>query len=189
MLVSWVYAQRPSYAGTSVKGVPELASRFKDPADVNVVNRVGVDDVNAVTEPIPVDARGDVKLVQRVNTWPKENRPFWVLNADQIERHRNTRPGWGLQQQQATGNNLEVNQEQRGTFVPDQRREATLETDQTEADSNQQQRRIQPDQISSRSGASSRNLGAGYGRRDRALFTPEEVLWDARESRLRNRNY
>nr|CAI5823910.1 unnamed protein product [Callosobruchus analis] len=86
------------YAGTSVKGVPELASRFRKPADdVSVLNRAAVED-RVMTEPIPVDALGDHRLVQRVNTWPKENRPFWLINAEQIERHRNTRPGidWNM---------------------------------------------------------------------------------------------
>lgn len=39
---------------------------------------------------IPIDAHGDIALVNRLNTWPRQTRPFWLLNADQIEAHRNT---------------------------------------------------------------------------------------------------
>ncbi|KAJ8923553.1 hypothetical protein NQ315_010131 [Exocentrus adspersus] len=85
-------AQRPFYAGTSAKVYPELANRFKDPdssSDSNtILNRVGDSD-SKTTSKIPIDARGDVDLVNRLNTWPRENRPFWLLNADAIERHRN----------------------------------------------------------------------------------------------------
>lgn len=84
-------AQRPSYAGTSPKGFPSLANRFKDPNDtnVNVGNRLG-EGPSSTTGRIPIDALGDGQLVDRLNQWPRENRPFWLLNFDHIEAARNS---------------------------------------------------------------------------------------------------
>lgn len=80
-------AQRPSYAGISPKGYPNLAERFKDPNKSETIeNRFG--DATSTTGRIPVDALGDEKLVNRLNQWPRENRPFWLLNADHIEASR-----------------------------------------------------------------------------------------------------
>lgn len=93
------YAQRPSYAGSSAKGRPGLASRFKEnstSSTVSVGNRVG-EDATGTTEKLPVDARGDAFLVNRLNQWPRENRPFWLLNADQIEAARNPQGSQGNQ--------------------------------------------------------------------------------------------
>ncbi|KAJ3640014.1 hypothetical protein Zmor_003337 [Zophobas morio] len=83
-------AQRPMYAGSRPIGRPDLASRFRDPNEestVAVFNRVGED---GTTAKIPVDARGDAVLVDRLNQWPREHRPFWLLNADHIEASRNS---------------------------------------------------------------------------------------------------
>ena len=89
-MISITLAQRPSYAGTRPIGRPELASRFRDSdestSNVNFENRLGNEENS---ERIPIDARGDYDLVQRVKQWPRENQPFWVLNSDQIEAHRN----------------------------------------------------------------------------------------------------
>ncbi|KAJ8977323.1 hypothetical protein NQ317_018605 [Molorchus minor] len=67
-------AQRPSFAGTSAKGYPDLASRFKD-ADLNdttssdVENRFGA--TSTTTNRLPVDARGDADLIKRIEQWPR----------------------------------------------------------------------------------------------------------------------
>lgn len=100
-------AQRPSYAGTSPKGFPSLANRFKDPNEsATLENRIG--ETTSTTGRIPVDALGDGQLVDRLNQWPRENRPFWLLNADHIEASRNNsrRP---------------VNVQSRSSFVSKQR--------------------------------------------------------------------
>lgn len=106
-LLAITTAQRPSYAGTSLKGYPELASRFGGPdsaADdnVRVANRIGEQD--GPTPKIPTDARGDVALVNRLNQWPRDNRPFWLLNSDHIEKQRrqNGQQRIGQQNQQST---------------------------------------------------------------------------------------
>lgn len=95
-MVALTFAQRPSYASSGPIGRPGLASRFKDDnassTTVAVVNRVGED---GSTQKIPVDARGDVDLVNTLNTWEREHQPFWLLNADHIEKARNTTRGTG----------------------------------------------------------------------------------------------
>jgi len=101
-------AQRPGYLGSGPIGYPGLASRFKDDSQpsssVSVNNRLGGN--GGTTPKIPVDARGDVDLVVRLNNWPRENRPFWFLNADAIEAQRNpqgTTNTQGFQQQNLQG--------------------------------------------------------------------------------------
>lgn len=101
-----ITAQRPSFAGTSPKGFPSLANRFKDPNETATLeNRVG--ETTSTTGRIPVDALGDNQLVNRLNQWPRENRPFWLLNADHIEAARNT-------------NKTPVNVQSRSSFVSGQ---------------------------------------------------------------------
>lgn len=99
-----VSSQRPSYAGLSSRGVPELASRFRtDSTDSTstttttgttggIANRVGDTDstTSSSTPRLPIDARGDAELVNRINQWPRENQPFWFINSGHIEKHRNT---------------------------------------------------------------------------------------------------
>lgn len=69
---------------------------------VSVNNRLGED---GSTEKIPVDARGDYDLVKRLEQWPREHRPFWLLNAEAIEaaRSRNLLLEQAQQQQNANG--------------------------------------------------------------------------------------
>lgn len=85
-------AQRPTYAGTSAKGYPELASRFADPDAPDSSNQATIEsrlgDPDSSNLKIPVDARGDAVLVNRLNQWPRENRPFWLINSDHIENQR-----------------------------------------------------------------------------------------------------
>lgn len=96
-LVAVVSAQRPFYAGSRPIGVPDLASRFGDDSSESASSRPEIGNRNGfgdggTTIRIPIDARGDVNLVNRINQWPRENQPFWYINADHIEKHRNTRP-------------------------------------------------------------------------------------------------
>lgn len=104
-LFALAMAQRPTYAGSGPIGRPELASRFRDPNEVSTVavnNRLGED---GSTEKIPVDARGDYDLVKRLEQWPREHRPFWLLNAEAIEaaRSRNLLLEQAQQQQNSNG--------------------------------------------------------------------------------------
>ncbi|KAJ8937167.1 hypothetical protein NQ318_009369 [Aromia moschata] len=92
-LIAAVSAQRPFYAGSRPIGVPDLANRFKDTSspDQTIVNRVA-EATPTSTRRIPIDARGDQELVDRLEQWPRENQPFWLLNAQHIENHRNPQP-------------------------------------------------------------------------------------------------
>lgn len=47
---------------------------------------------------LPVDAHGDVDLVNRIKTWPRDKQPFWYINWQAIQAHR----GDQQQQQQQT---------------------------------------------------------------------------------------
>jgi len=37
---------------------------------------------------LPVDAHGDIDLVNRIKTWPRDKQPFWYLNWQAIQAHR-----------------------------------------------------------------------------------------------------
>ncbi|KAK4881180.1 hypothetical protein RN001_004499 [Aquatica leii] len=89
VVIEMVITQRPNYLSGS--SYPQLANRFKpentEATTIGFNNRLGEN--SGTTEKIPVDARGDAELINRIKTWPRENVPFWVLNADHIENHRN----------------------------------------------------------------------------------------------------
>lgn len=104
-LVAITVAQRPPYAGKRPIGVPELASRFRPEgesstsitatqADNSLSNRLGEDSANG--EKLPVDALGDADLVNRLKQWPRDQQPFWLLNAAAIEEHRRQQPSVNL---------------------------------------------------------------------------------------------
>ncbi|KAF2905022.1 hypothetical protein ILUMI_01150 [Ignelater luminosus] len=92
-LLAVTLAQRGDFAGRGPIGYPGLAARFRNDDDDNSVStpsNVGSRfNDNRPTERIPIDARGDADLVNRLNSWPRETRPFWILNAEQIEASRN----------------------------------------------------------------------------------------------------
>ncbi|KAF2905024.1 hypothetical protein ILUMI_01152 [Ignelater luminosus] len=90
-VVATALAQRPWYAGSGPIGYPGLAPRFKTDGDSEPPVAANPNDYyNVPPTGIPIDAHGDVALVNRLNTWSRQNRPFWLLNAEQIEAHRNT---------------------------------------------------------------------------------------------------
>lgn len=37
---------------------------------------------------LPVDAHGDIDLINRIKTWPRDKQPFWYLNWQAIQAHR-----------------------------------------------------------------------------------------------------
>ncbi|KAL5292712.1 hypothetical protein ACFFRR_011470 [Megaselia abdita] len=62
--------------------------------DVSFGNRFGgntnsVDSINTVPSRLPYDAHGDAGLVNYLNRQPLDNRPFWLINYQAIEAHRN----------------------------------------------------------------------------------------------------
>ncbi|KAK9758484.1 hypothetical protein QE152_g365 [Popillia japonica] len=97
-IIATTMSQRPPYAGSRPIGVPELHNRFRteetaSTTPVPLGNRLGEGSNNQIAnEKIPVDALGDRELVDRLQQWPRENQPFWLLNAEAIEAHRQRQP-------------------------------------------------------------------------------------------------
>lgn len=95
LLLSVVNAQRGSYAGVrpisnGIKGpFPDastgLSNRFGDDNSLN--NNINGNPNNQ--RPLPVDALGNVHLVNTLVERPWYQQPFWLLNYQQIEAHRN----------------------------------------------------------------------------------------------------
>lgn len=101
-LVGLAAAQRPPYAPNPVR-YPDVAPRFRTPesdaqAAVDLASRSGGLDVSTTTIRLPVDARGNVDVVNQIQQWPEDKRPFWYINAEAIEKSRsNAVPAPGQQ--------------------------------------------------------------------------------------------
>lgn len=95
-------AQRGSYAG-----VRPISNGIKGPfpeQPSGITNRFGEE--NGLTpQKLPIDALGDANLVNTLLNRPQHQQPFWLLNWQQIEAHR--------EQPQLSGNHLA----HRGSFV------------------------------------------------------------------------
>ncbi|XP_031342302.1 uncharacterized protein LOC116170211 [Photinus pyralis] len=111
LTVTVALGQKPNYLAGNV-GQPDLAYRFRTNETTTVQTlgfRLG-DEEGGTTRKIPVDARGDPTLVDRLNTWPDKNKPFWLLNYEKIEATRNQQPQQGTNQMT---NNQPVNTQDR----------------------------------------------------------------------------
>jgi hypothetical protein len=80
VLISVANAQRGSYAGVRpiINGIK---GDFPTP-DSGISSRFGGSE-------LPIDALGDVNLVNKLSERPRYQQPFWLLNYEQIEAHRN----------------------------------------------------------------------------------------------------
>ncbi|CAG5020493.1 unnamed protein product [Parnassius apollo] len=78
-----VFGQRPSFAGSRPIGYPELENKTTPPAD-ELGNRFG----EGTTQRLPVEALGDRDLVDRLSKLPLDKQPFWFINWQAIEAHR-----------------------------------------------------------------------------------------------------
>lgn len=92
-----VEAQRPPYAGSSNRYpvvLPQYLEGREPAAASSTVDGIGnrIDAAPAAPtirpEDLPVDALGDVELINRIKTWPRDKWPFWYLNWVQIQEHR-----------------------------------------------------------------------------------------------------
>lgn len=88
MLLSVVSAQRGSYAG--VRPI-QNGNKGDFPAqNVGLNNRFGDNSINeAAPQRLPIDALGDYHLVNTLIQRPQHQQPFWLLNYQHIEAHRN----------------------------------------------------------------------------------------------------
>lgn len=98
-LLSLNATQRPPLSGVPIVNSEQnfLPILPQDNAnDVNFGNRFGGNgspnnNVNNSSSPsrLPYDAHGDAHLVNYLNRQPIDNRPFWLINYEAIEAHRN----------------------------------------------------------------------------------------------------
>ncbi|XP_008544984.1 uncharacterized protein LOC103569456 [Microplitis demolitor] len=104
MSIVIVNSQRPPYAGSSDRlpaVLPQYLQSSQNPnqgqgqsTSSSVDNRINIQQGNnpSTVKPqmlnLPVDAHGDIDLINRIQSWPKESQPFWYLNWKQIEQHR-----------------------------------------------------------------------------------------------------
>lgn len=76
LMATLTIAQRPFYAGSAPIGYPQMNN------DILLSNRFGED------EPLPIEAKGDRNLINRIESLPVDSRPFWYLNWLQYEALR-----------------------------------------------------------------------------------------------------
>ncbi|XP_052848348.1 uncharacterized protein LOC128259803 [Drosophila gunungcola] len=88
-----------------LEGSPTVANRFGAPDSTNpnasstttgATTTSSTTTVAPVLSELPVDAHGDREWVNYLSTLPVENQPFWFINYQAIEAHRNSsRPNVG----------------------------------------------------------------------------------------------
>lgn len=99
-------SQRPPYAGSGNRVYPQVLPQYieEQAAAAGVGNRINSENdsgsvalasvparttsTSTIPPDLPVDALGDVDLVNRIKTWPREKQPFWFLNWQQIQENR-----------------------------------------------------------------------------------------------------
>lgn len=94
IIVSVTVAQRSPYAGSRPSGYKD---RFKPISGQNQIigNRFGNDNsasgnlIAGSTQRIPIDALQDREIYEILNRRPVDKQPFWFLNYQTIEAHRN----------------------------------------------------------------------------------------------------
>lgn len=88
LLFTVIIAQRAPFAGKRPSGYKD---RFTpDKSNETVLNtRFGENDVTSSTPRLPYDAHGDATVVDILNRRPVDKRPFWLINYEAIEAHRN----------------------------------------------------------------------------------------------------
>lgn len=86
VMASLAQSQRPFFAGLRPIGYPVLESDTIQ----ELSNRFGED------EPVPIEAKGDRKLINTIEKMPVDNQPFWYLNAVQYDALRQQPKTWPL---------------------------------------------------------------------------------------------
>lgn len=82
--------------GQEFQGAPTVSAAGA--VDPGIGNRIGVADGAAASaapstttinpQDLPIDAHGDIELVNRILSWPREKWPFWFVNWQAIQAHR-----------------------------------------------------------------------------------------------------
>ncbi|KPI98640.1 PREDICTED: uncharacterized protein LOC106126583 [Papilio xuthus] len=80
--VGLVWCQRPFFAGSRPIGYPEV-EKPSTTAD-QLGNRFG----EGTTQRLPLEAQGDRDLVDRLSKLPLDKQPFWLINWQALEAHR-----------------------------------------------------------------------------------------------------
>ncbi|KAL0123703.1 hypothetical protein PUN28_005899 [Cardiocondyla obscurior] len=80
----------PTYQGSQgnpTTGSAVLGNRI-DSGDSSFT--VGTASTQSTINPadLPVDAHGDIDLINRIKTWPRDKQPFWYINWQAIQAHR-----------------------------------------------------------------------------------------------------
>ncbi|KAK0170289.1 hypothetical protein PV328_010867 [Microctonus aethiopoides] len=92
-----VLSQRPPYAGSGNRYPAVLPQYITPEQQQNTIssinNRININEENTSSEPsfpidLPIEAGGDINLINKIKTWPRENWPFWYLNWRQLDEHR-----------------------------------------------------------------------------------------------------
>ncbi|XP_022823133.1 uncharacterized protein LOC111354086 [Spodoptera litura] len=80
---SFVTGQRPSFAGSRPIGFPETPNRTTTTVDP-LSDRFG----EGTTQRLPIEANGDRDLIDRLSKLPIDKQPFWFINWQALEAHR-----------------------------------------------------------------------------------------------------
>lgn len=88
LLFTVCIAQRAPFAGKRPAGYKDRFTPDKT-NDAVLNTRFGENDVTSSTPRLPYDAHGDAAVVDILNRRPVDQRPFWLINYEAIEAHRN----------------------------------------------------------------------------------------------------
>ncbi|XP_018355986.1 PREDICTED: circumsporozoite protein-like isoform X2 [Trachymyrmex septentrionalis] len=79
------------------QGIPTYQGSHIGTDSTLLGNRIGEESAAAATPSLsttinpadlPVDAHGDIDLINRIKTWPRDKQPFWYINWQAIQAHR-----------------------------------------------------------------------------------------------------
>nr|XP_012135215.1 PREDICTED: uncharacterized protein LOC100880895 isoform X2 [Megachile rotundata] len=104
VLPQYIEEQAAAAAAAAPPAAPTLSAASPTvgaaPASPTVANRIDANETSklpgsssttsatTIPQDIPVDALGDIDLINRIKTWPREKQPFWFINWQQIQAHR-----------------------------------------------------------------------------------------------------
>ncbi|XP_047535515.1 uncharacterized protein LOC125069931 isoform X2 [Vanessa atalanta] len=81
-------SQRSPYAGRRPIGFPVIeTTTLASPQNDSLGNRFDTPE-NATTQRLPIEALGDRDLINRLGQFPQDKQPFWFINWQALEQHR-----------------------------------------------------------------------------------------------------